>query len=62
MLSIIAIQSLLVNCALIPLAPFRFIGEMFSCVPFSLAGWGVVIVLALTMIPVDMLRKLWVKG
>ncbi len=60
MFAIIAIQALIVNCALIPLAPFRFIGEMFSCVPFSLAGWGVVIVLAITMIPVDMLRKLCV--
>ena len=62
MFAIIAIQALIVNCALIPLAPFKFIGEMFSCVPFSLAGWGVVIVLAATMIPVDMIRKLWVKG
>ena len=30
---------------------------MFSCVPFGLAGWGVVAVLAMTMIPVDLLRK-----
>lgn len=58
MFTIIAIQALLVNCALIPLAPFRFIGEMFSCVPFGVSGWCIVIVLALTMIPVDMIRKL----
>lgn len=58
MITIILIQALLVNCALIPLAPFKFVGEMFSCVPFSAVGWCVVIVLAVTMIPVDMIRKL----
>ncbi len=57
MCTIILIQALIVNCALIPLAPFQFIGEMFSCVPFGLTGWCVVIVLALTMIPVDLIRK-----
>ena len=60
MFSIILIQALIVNCALVPLAPFKFIGEMFSCVPFGIAGWCVVIVLAATMIPVDMIRKLCV--
>ena len=55
--TIAIIQAVLVNCKLIPLAPFQWIGDMFSCTPFSIAGWGVVIVLALTMIPVDMLRK-----
>ena len=58
MVTIIAIQALIVNCALIPLAPFRFIGEMFSCVPFGITGWCVVVVLALTMIPVDIIRKI----
>ncbi len=57
MVTIILIQALIVNCALIPLAPFKFIGNMFSCVPFGLSGWCVVIVLALTMIPVDLIRK-----
>lgn len=60
--TIAIIQAVLVNCALIPLAPFRFIGEMFSCVPFGIAGWGIVILLALTMIPVDMVRKLIVNS
>lgn len=55
--TIAIIQAVLVNCALIPLAPFQFVGEMFSCVPFGIAGWGIVILLALTMIPVDMIRK-----
>lgn len=58
--TIAIIQAVLVNCKLIPLAPFQWIGDMFSCTPFSIAGWGVVIVLALTMIPVDMLRKAFV--
>ena len=57
MFTIIAIQALIVNCALIPLAPFKFIGNMFSCVPFGIAGWGIVALLAVTMIPVDLIRK-----
>ena len=58
MITIILIQALLVNCALIPLAPFQFVGEMFSCVPFGITGWAAVVLLAITMIPVDMIRKL----
>ena len=34
-----------------------WVGNMFSCVPFSPVGWAVVAVLAVTMIPVDLLRK-----
>lgn len=30
---------------------------MFSCVPFGIMGWIITIVLAATMIPVDLLRK-----
>lgn len=33
-------------------------GEFFSCEPFGLKGWVLVLLFALTMIPVDMLRKL----
>ncbi len=55
---IIAIQALIVNASLVPLAPFEFIGNMFSCVPFSIIGWAVVFVLAFMIIPVDMVRKL----
>ena len=31
---------------------------MFSCVPFGYKGWLAAFALAITMIPVDMLRKL----
>ncbi len=62
LLAIAAIQAVLVNCALIPLAPFQFIGEMFSCTPFGVVGWCVVILLAFTMIPVDMIRKAITKA
>lgn len=55
--TIIIVQALIVNSSLIPFAPFEFIGEMFSCVPFGIQGWIAVIVLAFTMIPVDMIRK-----
>lgn len=33
------------------------IGDVFSCVRFGLRGWGIVIVVALTMYPVDLIRK-----
>lgn len=54
---IIAIQALIVNASLVPWAPFHWIGEMFSCVPFGIQGWILVFVLAATAIPVDLLRK-----
>lgn len=55
--AIIAVQAVIVNAALIPLDIFKWIGNMFSCVPFGIAGWIAVILLAVTMIPVDMIRK-----
>ena len=59
--AIIIVQALIVNAGVIPLAPFRFIGRMFSCVPFSITGWVTVFILAATMIPVDILRKVVMK-
>ena len=59
---IILVQAAIVNAALVPLAPFKVIGEMFSCVPFGIKGWIAVIILGATMIPVDMLRKLIPKS
>lgn len=56
-LAIVAIQAVIVNAALIPLGAFEFIGEMFSCRPFGVVGWVAVILLAATMIPVDLIRK-----
>ena len=56
--AIIAIvQAAIVNAPLIPFKVFTWIGDMFSCVPFPPLGWVVVIVLAFTMIPVDLIRK-----
>ena len=54
-LTIIVVQALIVNAGLIP--SLSWVGNMFSCVPFSPVGWAVVAVLAVTMIPVDLLRK-----
>ena len=45
-LIIIIVQALLVNAAIVPLAPFQWIGEMFSCVPFGIKGWIAVVLLA----------------
>ena len=35
---------------------------MFSCVPFGIAGWVAVVLLAVTMIPADMVRKMVING
>ncbi len=56
-LAIVAIQALIVNAGLVPFAPFEFIGKMFSCEPFGPKGWIAAVILAVTMIPVDLIRK-----
>ena len=61
-LAILGVQFLIVNAGLVNAAPFQWIGAMFSCVPFSWQGWVLVLLLATTMIPVDLLRKLVVNG
>ncbi len=55
--TIILVQALIVNAALIPFPLFTWIGNMFSCVPFGITGWITVVILGATMIPVDLLRK-----
>ena len=60
--TIILVQALIVNAGLVPLKAFKWIGAMFSCVPFGPKGWITVILLAATMIPVDLVRKLVVKA
>ncbi len=57
LLTIVLVQAAIVNAPLIPLSVFTWIGNMFSCVPFGPMGWAVIIVLAFTMTPVDMVRK-----
>lgn len=59
--AIILVQAIIVNAALVPFPAFKWIGEMFSCVPFGISGWIAVILLSVTMIPVDMIRKLFTK-
>lgn len=59
---IIAVQACIVNAGLVNLEIFKWIGEMFSCVPFGITGWLVVIILGFTMIPVDLIRKLVVNN
>lgn len=55
---IILVQAVIVNAGLIPAEVFTWIGNMFSCVPIPMVAWGVVAVLAATMIPVDLIRKM----
>ena len=61
-LTIVLVQALIVNAALIPVPVFTWIGNMFSCVPFGIKGWIAVVLLAVTIIPEDMVRKALVKG
>ena len=58
-ITIVLVQALIVNAALVPLAPFQWIGSMFSCTPFGIVGWGIVFALAVTMIPIDLIRKVF---
>ena len=55
--AIILVQAVIVNAALVPFTAFTWIGNMFSCVPFGITGWIAVVLLAATMIPVDLVRK-----
>lgn len=56
--TIILVQFVIVNSGLIKVNVFKWIGEMFSCTPFGYKGWIAVILLAVTMIPIDIIRKL----
>ena len=58
---IILVQFIIVNAALIPFTVFTWIGNMFSCQLFGIQGWIAVVLLSLTMIPVDMVRKVVVN-
>lgn len=55
--TIILVQAVIVNAGLVPFVVFEWIGNMFSCVPFGIKGWIAVMLLAVTMIPVDLIRK-----
>ena len=56
-LAIAGVLFLIVNIGVIPLAPFHWIGDMFSVVPIGMTGWAVVILLAMTTVPIDLIRK-----
>ncbi len=56
--TIVLVQAVIVNAPRVPIKVFEWIGNMFSCVPFGIQGWVVVFILAFTMIPVDMIRKI----
>ena len=55
--TILLVQAAIVNAGLVPFVVFEWIGNMFSCVPFGIQGWIAVFALAVTMIPVDLIRK-----
>lgn len=59
-LVIAAVQILLASSSLIPVVG-EFISKMFACEAFGIQGWLAVILLALTMYPIDVIRKSFVK-
>ena len=60
-IAIVLVQAFIVNSALIPLEFFRWISSMFSCTPFGPLGWVIVFALAFTTIPVDLIRKAFIR-
>lgn len=50
---------MLVQVALVSIG--GIVGEVFSCERFGFKGWGIVILMALSMYPIDVVRKLIVK-
>lgn len=50
-------QVFIINASILPIENLHFISDMFSCVPFSFNGWILVVLLAMTIIPVDIFRK-----
>lgn len=59
-IAIVAIQAVIVNISL--LSPsLEWVGKMFNCIPFEFKGWALVVLLAVTMIPVDLIRKCFTK-
>lgn len=50
---------MLVQAALVSIG--GIIGDVFSCERFGLRGWAVVLIMALTMYPVDLIRKFVMK-
>lgn len=61
MVLIVVIQLAIVNASAIPFAPFQFIGAMFECTPIPVIDYAVVLLLSLSMIPVDFARKSLVR-
>ena len=59
--TIVLVQAFIVNAGMIPISAFGLISSMFSCVPFGLVAWAVVVLLAATMIPIDIIRKIILK-
>lgn len=57
---ILLVQAAIINSGLLPYV--GVIGKMFSCAPFGVSGWIVIAILALTMIPVDLVRKVVMKS
>ncbi len=59
---IVLIMAAIINAPYIPHDVGAWIGGMFSTTPIHAGGWGLVFLLAATMIPADLLRKAVWKG
>ena len=56
---ILLTQIFIINASILPIENLHFIGDMFSCVPFNFNGWILIVLIAMTMIPIDIFRK-WI--
>ena len=59
---IVLIMAAIINAPYIPHAIGAWIGGMFSTTPIHAGGWALVLLLAATMIPVDLMRKAVWRG
>ena len=61
--TIVLVQLCIIYAGLIPFAPFQFISKMFSCEPItSVAGLVTIALLAVLVIPFDLIRKSIMKA
>ena len=58
---IVGIQAVIVCIGLIPLPIFGGLGRIFSCVPISALSWLVCIALAVTVIPIGLVNKIFFR-
>lgn len=55
--TILLTQMFIINASILPIENLKIVSDMFSCVPFSFKGWVLIVLIAMTIIPIDIFRK-----